>query len=261
MASVRFDDLDDPRFIALGMLIGMDEFAAIGRMGKIYKYCTDRQTYSVPKLMIHAITRIENFADHMIASGLGEEFGDEIRVKGTKGRIEWLRKLRQNGKRGGRPKKPEVNQSETNIEPSANPLTITPSKAITLTRSSRRRKNAAPADGPTPGSRVWDAYSAAFKTRWGDDPPRNAEANSLCKRLVDKLGVDDAPSVAEFYVAHRDALYVKAMHPLTLLIRDASKIRTEWATGRVSTAPAAIHGDLRQHNVQVVKEFLAEGPK
>jgi len=53
----------------------------------------------------------------------------------------------------------------------------------------------------------------------------------LCK-LVDKLGAEEAPLVAAFYVTHRSSWYAEKMHPVNLLLADAEKLRTEWATGR-----------------------------
>jgi hypothetical protein len=108
-----------------------------------------------------------------------------------------------------------------------------------------------------PGVLVWEAYSTAFKKRWGDDPPRNAESNSLCKRLAEKLGVTEAPQVASFYLEHKDAFYVKMMHPLSFLVRDATRVRTEWATGNVTTQFGAKQGELQQHNRQVMRNYLA----
>jgi hypothetical protein len=68
--------------------------------------------------------------------------------------------------------------------------------------------------------------------------------------------------VASFFLQHKDSLYVKSGHALQLLLRDATKIRTEWATGKFVTQSAAKQGDLRQHNVQVMQEYLkTEGAK
>lgn len=269
MASVRIDKPNDGRFKLLGKLLGTNHFDAKGRMIDVWEWCTDRETYFISEALLNAIGERDDFADCLVAADLAEKTEQGVRVKGTEGRIEWLAAKRANGRLGGRPKEedeekePNDNLDETSRlsdeKPNGNPITIALplSPTITTSNNSSRRAKRAPVDGPTPGSQVWDAYSAAFKKRWGDDPPRNAEANSLCKRLVEKLGVDDAPSVAEFYVSHKDAFYVKAMHPLTLLIRDATRIRTEWSTGRVSTAHAAKEGDLQQHNRQVMRDYLA----
>jgi hypothetical protein len=86
-------------------------------------------------------------------------------------------------------------------------------------------------EGPSHASRCWLRYASAFKLRHGAFPPRNAKANGILAQLVARLGAQEAPDVAEFYVRHDDQFYVKATHPLTLLLRDAEKLRTQWATG------------------------------
>lgn len=85
----------------------------------------------------------------------------------------------------------------------------------------------------SPGSVVWASYSEAYSKRYGTEPVRNAKANSLCKQLVQRLGADDAPLVAAFYLGHSNQYYVQQGHALPPLIRDAEKLRTEWATGNV----------------------------
>lgn len=91
--------------------------------------------------------------------------------------------------------------------------------------------DAAEGAGPSAASRCWLRYASAFKLRHGAFPPRNAKANGILAQLVGRLGAEEAPEVAEFYVKHDDPFYVKATHPVTLLLRDAEKLRTQWATG------------------------------
>ena len=52
--------------------------------------------------------------------------------------------------------------------------------------------------------------------------------------------------MAGFYVRHNGALYGRAGHPVELLLRDAEKLRTEWATGRMVTDTEARETDRRQ---------------
>jgi hypothetical protein len=54
----------------------------------------------------------------------------------------------------------------------------------------------------------------------------------MLARLVEKLGATESPPVAAFYVTHRSSWYAEKMHPVNLLLQDAEKLRTEWATGR-----------------------------
>lgn len=52
--------------------------------------------------------------------------------------------------------------------------------------------------------------------------------------MIARLGADEAPGVARFYLSHRHALYVSAKHCPDLLLRDCERLRTEWATGAVT---------------------------
>lgn len=80
------------------------------------------------------------------------------------------------------------------------------------------------------GSAVWSSYAAAYRDRYREDPVRNARANALCCQLVDRIGAEDAPKVAAYYLTISRPFYVQRFHPLTALIADAEGIRTAWAT-------------------------------
>lgn len=84
---------------------------------------------------------------------------------------------------------------------------------------------------PNPlNGRTWEAYSAAYLERWREEPVRNASVNSQIAAMVKRVGAD-APFVAEFYVGHNDSFYVRALHPVGLMLRDCEKLRTEWKRG------------------------------
>ncbi len=109
-ASVRIEDdaFSDLRYDELADLLGLpDADCARGKMAKVWRQCTIENRHSLPKPTIKKLLG-ERGVDALLGSRLGEDLGDEIRVKGTSGRIEWLKKLRKNGKYGklgGRPKK------------------------------------------------------------------------------------------------------------------------------------------------------------
>ncbi|MCP5284206.1 MAG: hypothetical protein H6933_04835 [Burkholderiaceae bacterium] len=86
-------------------------------------------------------------------------------------------------------------------------------------------------DSDTKTASVWKAYADAYCKRYGTNPVRNATVNGQMARLVDRLGVDEAPKVAEFYVWHGGAFYAKKMHAVGPLLADAEELRTQWATG------------------------------
>lgn len=87
----------DGRFKALGRLLGTTEYDALGRMAHVWRHCTDRQTATVRRSMVNALTDRGDLADHIVAAELAEDASNGmIRVRGTGGRIEWLGSLRAN---------------------------------------------------------------------------------------------------------------------------------------------------------------------
>lgn len=79
---------------------------------------------------------------------------------------------------------------------------------------------------------AWDSYSDAYLVRYKTSPVRNATVNSQLAGFVKRIGEEEAPAVAGFYLTHNDQFYVRNMHPVGLLLKDAEKLRTEWVTGQ-----------------------------
>lgn len=117
-----------------------------------------------------------------------------------------------------------------------------------------------PVDKPiVNGSATWDAYQSAYQDRYHVEPVRNQQVNSHLKQLVARLGVEDAPRIAAFYLTHNKPFYVSARHPTNLLVRDCEGLRTEWATGIKSTtleARTAEIGDASQEQVNRVRRMM-----
>ena len=77
---------------------------------------------------------------------------------------------------------------------------------------------------------TWESYAEEYKNRYGVAPVRNVQSNALIKSFVQKLGAE-SPDVARFYIKHHDQFYGRSAHSLAIMVRDAEKLRTEWATG------------------------------
>ena len=105
--------------------------------------------------------------------------------------------------------------------------------------------------------KTWAAYNDAYFDRYGTEPVRNAQINSQVKNFVKRLGHEEAPHVAGFYVRSNSSFYVQRLHSFGNLVTDAEKVRTEWATGRSMTATRARQIDKTQANFSVVEEALA----
>jgi hypothetical protein len=105
---------------------------------------------------------------------------------------------------------------------------------------------------------VWMAYSAAYRARYGAAPVRNAKVNGQLSQLVARLGAEEAAPVAAFYVGHQSAFYVRNMHGVGMLLADAEKLRTEWATGQRMTSQRALQMDRTATNGDAFQQLLDE---
>jgi len=105
---------------------------------------------------------------------------------------------------------------------------------------------------------AWRAYSEAYFIRYGTEPVRNASVNAQIVALVKRLGAEEAPHVAAFFVTHNNAYYVKKMHTVGALLADAEKLRTEWVTNTQMTHTKALQADKTQTNHDAFAPLIAE---
>ena len=115
--------------------------------------------------------------------------------------------------------------------------------------------------GPSLGSQAWDGYCAAYRQRYGESPVRNRKVNSLFKQFSELVPLGEAPHIAAFYVSSQNRLYVNAGHAVNLLIRDAEKLRTEWATGRRITDTQSRQADKTAALGQASRELIEEAER
>lgn len=105
---------------------------------------------------------------------------------------------------------------------------------------------------------TWTAYSTAYTARYSAAPVRNAKVNANVKQFVQRLGTEEAPLVAAWFVEHPGGYYVGRCHDFGALLSDAEKLRTEWATGKVVTATTAKQSDRRGAMASAVSNLLAQ---
>jgi hypothetical protein len=79
----------------------------------------------------------------------------------------------------------------------------------------------------TPAAIAFDAYATAFGKRYKTAPIQNAKVRALFKQLVERVG-EAASHVAAFFVSMDRDVYVKAMHAVDLLVRDAEGVHAAW---------------------------------
>jgi hypothetical protein len=107
-------------------------------------------------------------------------------------------------------------------------------------------------------NQVWEAYREQYQRRYGTNPIRNAKINSQIKSFCTRIPIEEAPEVARYFVGHNNAYYVAKGHAIGIMLQDAEKLRTEWATGKQITKVDAHHVDRKQSNLNAWAPLLAE---
>lgn len=102
---------------------------------------------------------------------------------------------------------------------------------------------------------TWAAYSLAYEQRYGVKPVRNQVVNANVKTLVKRLGYEEAPLVAAWYVGNvNEAFVVKNTHGIGVLVNQAEGYRTQWARGQAVTGTAAQAADKTSANFDAIEE-------
>lgn len=107
MPSVRIEDdaFGDIRYQRLAAECGLaDSDHALGKMARLWRQCTAENSYHLDPADVIAVLG-PRAVDGLAVARLGSLEGEKIRIRGTRGRIEWLETLRENGRKGGRPKR------------------------------------------------------------------------------------------------------------------------------------------------------------
>jgi len=125
-------------------------------------------------------------------------------------------------------------------------------------RSQKKNSDCKPPSALANGSITWTAYSDEYQRRYGVLPIRNAKVNSCLKSFMSRVPEKEAPDIASFYVRHPGAYYVSRGHPVELLLRDAEKLRTEWASNKTITQKQAQQSDGRAARGQMWQEVIQE---
>lgn len=94
--------------------------------------------------------------------------------------------------------------------------------------------------------KTWAAYAAAYQERYKVDPVRNAKVNCAIAGFVKRVGEEQAPEVAKFFVWHNDSFYLRSTHSFSLALRDAESLHTQWVKGQAITM-----SDVRDFEKQI----------
>lgn len=139
--------------------------------------------------------------------------------------------------------------------PSPSPLPATPA---TEPKKSAKKEKVTDPGFQEACQKTWRAYASAYFDRYGTAPVRNAKVNKSVVGFVSRLGYDESPLVAAFFLTHQESFYVKKCHDFGLALHDAEKLRTEWATRRMVTNTSAQQADRTGNMMSIVDEIMAE---
>lgn len=134
----------------------------------------------------------------------------------------------------------------------ANPLVLTPSLSPPLTLS----PVLSPAPKVLPTAETWKAYRDAYVARYQVEPLRDAKTNAQIKRFVERVGQENAPAVAGFYLKHNLARYQQSAHSVDDMLFHASKLHTEWRRGEQITSASVREVENKQNIVNVFAKHL-----
>ncbi len=225
-----------------------------------------------------------------IIGKLADDRGDFIYVHGSREQFDWLRQRSEAGKKGGvegaritnekrwgksAPENAFVEIIDDSVERESSKIEQNrPSSSYSLSPSSSSsfspsdlnlptgsasqtpaRKPKAPKAPPISGE-TWEAYRGAYLRRYGIEPVRNATVNSQLANFVKRIGQEESPAVASFFISHSDAFYVKSGHAVGLLVKDAESLRTQWALGKTVTMADAREAERRQGNLNAFAKHL-----
>ncbi|MGU5132851.1 helix-turn-helix domain-containing protein [Pseudomonas aeruginosa] len=101
---------------------------------------------------------------------------------------------------------------------------------------------------------IWSAYAAAYQHRYGTHPVRNSKVNGQVRDLLKRLGAEEAPAVAAYFVGINDAYLIRNCHDLGSLLAKAESYRTQWATDRQMNGTTARQLERTQANLNAAKE-------
>ena len=107
-------------------------------------------------------------------------------------------------------------------------------------------------------TRVWNAFSEAYKIRYGVEPVRNAKTNGQVAQLLTRLPKEDCPNLVRFFVAHHDQFYLRKGHDIGLCLQDSQSLYTQMRQGKIVTSTTARVNERDEGNMQAMNDFLRE---
>jgi len=113
----------------------------------------------------------------------------------------------------------------------------------------------------TAGTEVWQAYSEAYATRYGQEPLRNAKVNTVCSQIANQVGVEVGQAVMHFYLQQNVAWYVQKAHAIEYALKDLQALRTNMLNNQAMSSRQAQLVDKQQSQKNALDNYLANREK
>lgn len=186
-ASVRLDHQvrTDVRITLFANELGISRREAVGALYELWYHCTETGGHKVGQNVVEAILGYENCVAALLSSGLAEQHDEQIYVKGTTGRIEWLQKRRAAAVKGGAATKAKSKQKRTTrtLKQSEGQTGAT---RPTLGPDSGKAKRG-PNEGPTSTVTV---TSTELTSGVSDSLPGESRLSAAKRKLLDRFRPD-----------------------------------------------------------------------
>ncbi len=255
--------LTDLRYQALGRHYKKDRFWALGIMVYVWNQCQELGRHSLARTELQDIhPHLKGFPDALADSGLGRwEEGGTLYIAGTRGRIEWLNQLREQGrdsgrkggeygKQGGRPRNPQ--KGDTGKPPNEG-FQKPPKEGLSETPAGGYMKNPPPTPTPTP-TPVLSSTPPDSSTGIGDpaiypsaEPGQASSAPDPVLLTFETVGREKAWQFVESHRARLSAAFPgldvlgEARHAVEWMISDRTRRKT--ARGM----PKFLYGWMERH--------------
>ena len=105
-------------------------------------------------------------------------------------------------------------------------------RAVNKTKKEPQKKHSVKKTQPVENaSELWDAWSDAYRQRYGVEYPRNAKVNAQLKIIKDSIG-QNAAEVIRFYLMSNDAWLLKTKHAVGNLAKNPETWLVRWQSGQ-----------------------------
>lgn len=275
MPRINIEDsiFKDARFIELCIKTGSVN-TALGEL--VFVWMTAQKYFLSHGEIPNDVWVKQKLSKNVLEVNLAERSLTGVRVCGQNDQFSWIQQASNAGKksaekrsktkRNRQPKRPTgvdflPNARSTGVQGPCTSSSFSSSFSTSTSGSKGYGEGVNPVtvtQKEAPTNVVWNSYSNAYFSRYGTEPVRNGVVNSQLTNFLKRVGQSEAPDIASFYLTHNANFYVQKMHPVGLLLMDAEKLRTEWATGTQVTSHGAKALDRTQANKNVFQELSDE---